>query len=156
MTLAYILHDAGWATAIIEHDGNRREMVASYLTDAVRRMLEAAVGLMRGTGTVRFGFTDEPGEHECVVTQIGPGEVNITVYWYKDWTPPGRDTGEVVFFCNCSAIQLCEAIFVTCKRLLDEHGEEGYKSKWLKDEFPTETFERLSCLLYPPPRPNTA
>jgi len=150
MTLSYVLDEAGWATATIEHNEQHREMRVSYLSDAVWRMLDAAIGLMHGAETVRFGFTDEAGEHECVVTRTGSGDVHIQVFWYKDWTPPGEDTGDAVFACDCSATQFCEAVFATCKRLLDEHGEEEYKERWVAHEFPTETFERLSRLLYPP------
>jgi hypothetical protein len=152
MTLSYILHEAGWATATIEHDGRHREMSVSYLSDAVWRMLDAAVGLKNGAQEVRFGFTDEPGEHECIVTQTGSGRVRIRVFWYQDWTPPGRDTGDEVFACDSSVLEVCQTVFACCKRLLDEHGEDGYKERWTAHEFPTETFERLSRLLYPPRR----
>jgi hypothetical protein len=156
MTLSYVLHEAGWATATIEHDGQHREMRVSYLSDAVWRMLDAAIGLANGGREVRFGFTDEPGEHECVVTRTGSDVVRIRVFWYKDWTPPGTNSGEEVFACDCSVTQFCERVFTCCKRLLEEHGEDGYKERWTAHEFPTETFERLSHLLYPPRRPAAA
>jgi len=113
-------------------------------------MLDAAIGLRNGGQEVRFGFTDEPGEHECIVTRTGADEVKIRVFWYKDWTPPGNDTGEEVFTCDCSVPKFCEVVFACCKRLLDEYGEDGYKERWTAHEFPTATFERLSRLLYPP------
>src|SRR4051812_48306980 len=121
MTLSYILHESGWATAAIAHDGKHREMRVSYLSDAVWRMLDAAIGLRNGAQEVRFGFTDEPGEHECVVTRNGSSGVQIRVYWYEDWTPPGRDTGDEVFACDSSVSEFCQTVFTCCKRLLDEH-----------------------------------
>jgi hypothetical protein len=97
-------------------------------------------------------FTDEPGEHECVVTRTGTDGVQIRVFWYQDWTPPGRDTGDEVFVCDATVSEFCQTVFACCKRLLDEHGEDGYKGRWIAHEFPIETFERLSRLLYPPRR----
>jgi len=125
-------------------------MRVSYLSDAVRRMLDAAVGLSNGAREVRFGFTDEPGEHECVVTRTSCAEVQVRVLWYKDWTPPGRNTGDEVFACDSTASEFCQTVFACCKRRLDEYGEDGYEERWTAHEFPTETFERLSRLLYPP------
>ena len=152
MTLSYVLHKAGWATATIEHGGIHREMRVSYLSDPVWKMLDAAIGLTNGAQEVRFGFTDEPGEHECIVTRAGSDGVKIRVFWHKDWTPPGRNTGDEVFACDSNVSEFCQTIFACCKRLLDEYGEEGYKERWVSHEFPTETFERLSHLLYPPGR----
>src|SRR5262245_1484197 len=153
MTLSYILHEAGWATATIEHDGRRRKMRVSYLSDAVWRMLDAAIGLANGGREVRFGFTDEPGEHECVVLCPKSDEVRIRIFWYKDWTPPGSDTGDEVFACDSTVSEFCQTVFACCKRLLDEHGEDGYKARWTAHEFPRETFERLSRLLHSPRHP---
>jgi hypothetical protein len=152
MTLSYNLQEAGWATATIEQGGKHRQMRVSYLSDAVLRMLDAAIGLANGAREVRFGFTDEPGEHECIVTRTGTEGVQIRVLWYKEWTPPGQETGDEVLICNSTVSEFCHTVFTCCKGLLDEHGEEGYKERWVSDEFPTETFERLSRLLYPPRR----
>jgi hypothetical protein len=156
MTLSYILHEAGWATATIEHDGRHREMRVSYLSDAVLNMLDAAIGLVNNGREVRFNFMDEPGEHECVVTRTGPDAVRIRVVWYKDWIGLSDEPGEEVFACDGGATQFCERVFACCKRLLDEHGEDGYKERWIEHEFPTETFEQLSRLLYPPRRTQAA
>jgi hypothetical protein len=150
MNLSYVLHEAGWATATIEHEGRHRVMRVSWMNDAVLRMINAAIGMKNGAQEVRFGFTDEPGEHECVVTQTEPGRIRVRLFWYEVWMPPGRDTGAEVFACETSRKEFCQTIFDCGKQLLDEHGEDGYKARWVAHEFPTEAFETLSRLLYPP------
>jgi hypothetical protein len=89
MTISYILEGAGWAKAVIEHDGRRREMRFSWMSDALSRLIDAAIQIAQGARETRFGFTDEPGEHVCVVTRNESDQVMIRVFWYKEWTPPG-------------------------------------------------------------------
>jgi len=150
MTLSYILDEHGWASATIGHQDQRREMRVSYCSDALLRLIEAAISLKEGAESARFGFTDEPGEHEGVVTTISPHHVRIRVFWYKQWTPPGPDTGDEVFSCDCAVLDFYNEVFRCCKQVLDEHGEEGYKERWIEHEFPSERFEHLSRLLFPP------
>src|SRR3982074_2841403 len=107
MTISYFLEGAGWARAVLEHEGQNREMRFSWCSDALSRMIDAATQIAQGAQEARFGFTDEPGEHECVVTRIGPDQVSIRAFWYKEWTPPGPDTGDQVFTCSCPAVDFC-------------------------------------------------
>jgi len=153
MMLTYILEGVGWAKAVIEYDGQRLEMRISWMSDALSRMLDVATQIAQGAQEARFGFTDEPGEHECVVCRTDADQVLIRVFWYKEWTPPGPDTGEQVFACTCLAAQFCAEVLRCGKQLLDEHGTEGYKELWCEHEFPDEKFENLSKILYPPRRP---
>lgn len=153
MTISYVLEGAGWATATIEHGGQRREMRFGWCSDALSRIINAAIQVAQGAREARFGFTDEPGEHECVVSRTGPDQVLIRAFWYREWTPPGPDTGEQVFSCSCTATHFCTEVFRCAKQLLDEHGTEGYKELWGEHEFPDEKFEYLSRLLYPPRKP---
>jgi hypothetical protein len=79
--------------------------------------------------------------------------VLIRAFWYKEWTPPGANTGDQVFECSCTAADFCAEVFRCVKQLLDEHGTEGYKELWVEHEFPDEKFENLSKLLHPPRKP---
>jgi len=150
MTTSYVLEGSGWARASIEHGGHRREMRFSWCSDALSRMIDAATRVAAGAPEARFGFTDEPGEHECAVTRNGPDQVLVRTFWYREWTPPGPDTGEQVFSCSCAASHFCAEVFRCAKQLLDDHGTEGYKELWVEHEFPDGKFENLSKLLYPP------
>lgn len=154
MTLSYILHEAGWATAAIEHDGRQREMRVSYLGDALLMMLERTILLLEGADSIRFGFADEPGGHEFVVTRGSTDSVHVQVFSYQ--RDGDDEIGNEVFACSSTTAEFCQQVFECCKRVLDEHGEEGYKERWYAHEFPTETFEHLSRMLFPPRRPALA
>ncbi len=149
MTLSYILDDAGWASATISHDGQRREMVASYLSDPVAEMADAAICLLQGADSVRFSFLDEPGEHRCYVTRVEGSDVQIRVLWLDDCMPALPDErGTDVFACRCSLARFCGEVLSCLQHLLAEHGIEGYKQRWIDSDFPSERFERLRALIY--------
>ena len=84
MTLSYSLSGTGWATATIAHEGQRRQMTVSYLSDALSEMTQAAICLLEGADTVRFAFNDEPGEHRVVITRSGETDVQIRVRWFTE------------------------------------------------------------------------
>jgi len=89
--------------------------------------------------------SSEPGNR-----RTGPSYLRIRVFWYQEWTPPGADTGDEVFACDCTVADFCGEVFRCCKQMLDEHGEEQYKERWVEHKFPEEKFELLSRLLFPP------
>src|SRR5262249_55059190 len=153
MTISCILEGAGWARATIEHEEQRREMRFSWCSDALSRMIDAATQIARGAQEARFGFTDEPGEHECVVTRTAADQVLIRAFWYKEWTPPGPDTGDKMFECSCTASHFCAEVFRCIKKWLDEQEPGGKKELWPKNDFPDENFDNLKIFLYPPRKP---
>jgi hypothetical protein len=156
MTLTYALEDAGWAKAEIEHRGESVKMRVSWLSDVLAELIEAAIDVMEGAESTRFPFPDEPGGHECVIHRSKGGDrVQLRVLWHREWWTPAGQTpapGEEVFACDCTAGEFSREVFRICKRLLDQYGEEGYKERWCMHEFPTERFEYLSRLLFPPQR----
>jgi len=150
MTLSYVLDGAGWAIATIAHEGQRLEMRVSRLHDTLRYMTEAAIGLKEGARSGRFCLADEPGYHECIVTQSRSSNARVRVLWGENWfAAPGepRITKEV-FVCSCSMVQFCLEAAACLQRLLDDHGLKRYKVGWGEHDFPLEKFERLHRLLF--------
>ena len=147
MTLSYILGQAGWATVTISHDTQRLEMNASYLSDSLPEMTQAAICLLEGADSVRFFFEDEPGEHRCIVCRTGDSEAKIRILWFDDCAGFPDERGSEVFFCTCSIARFCGEVLACLQRLLDEHGVDGYKQKWVEHDFPTERLERLRGLV---------
>jgi hypothetical protein len=149
MTLSYSLSGTGWATATIEHEGQRREMTVSYLSDALSEMTQAAICLLEGADAVRFAFDDEPGEHRVVVTRSGEADVQVRVLWFRElWANLPDERGELVFSGDCSTARFSGEVLCCLQYLLDEHGAEEYKRLWVSDDFPKEKFERLRGLVH--------
>jgi hypothetical protein len=148
MTLSYILGRAGWATVTISHDTHRLEMIASYLSDSLAEMTQSAICLLERADSVRFFFEDEPGEHRCIVTRTGDSQVKIRILWFDDCADFPDERGSEVFACTCTVARFCGEVLSCLQRLLDEHGVDGYKQKWVEHDFPMERFERLRGLVY--------
>ena len=125
-------------------------MVVSYMSDSLLQLVEAAICLFDGSTSVRISFDDEPGEHRCIVNRTG-SDIQIRILWFEEFQARlPDDRGHEVFGCASTASQFVAEVFSCCKRLLEEHGEVGYKERWVMHEFPTDRFEHLSRLLYPP------
>jgi hypothetical protein len=149
MTLSYLLDGTGWATATIAHDGQQCQMTVSYLSNSLSELTQAAICLLEGADSVRFAFDDEPGEHRCIVTRSAENEVQIRVLRFMElWSNLPDERGEQVFGCGCSLARFCGEVLSCLQRLLDEHGIEGYKQRWVIHDFPLERFERLQGLVH--------
>jgi hypothetical protein len=149
MTLSFVLDGAGWATATVTVDSRFREMTVSYLSDSLAEMTQAAVCLLEGADSVRFSFDDEPGEHGCIVTRIRESEAQVLVLWFEElWSDLPDERGLEVFICTCSVSRFCGEVLACLQRLLDKHGLDGYKERWVSHDFPSEKFERLRRLVY--------
>jgi hypothetical protein len=149
VNLTYVLHDAGWATAVIADGDRRREMVVSYLSDSLAEMTQSALTLLEGAETARFSFDDEPGEHRFVVTRSSPEFVDIRVLWFDDlWTGLPDERGSEVFVCSCSVARFAGEVLSCLQHLLSEHGLNGYKQKWVAHDFPSDIFDALQAKVH--------
>ena len=149
MTISYTLHNAGWATAEFSDAGQNRDMVASYLSDPLAEMAQAAICLLQDANSVKFSFDDEPGEHRCIVTKLPDAKVQIRVLWFEElWSGLPDERGKEVFSCCCSIAQFCGEVLSCLQSLLNEHGLEGYKQRWSNNDFPSDKFESLKKLVH--------
>jgi len=149
MTLTYHLDGAGWATATIANEGEHRDMTASYLSDSLLEMTQAAICLLEGADAVRFSFDDEPGEHRCIITRVSDADARIRVLWFDGlWSGLPDERGSEVFTCTTTTARFCGEVLSCLQRLLADHGLEGYKTLWVSHDFPSEKYERLRTLIY--------
>src|SRR5205085_4556315 len=111
MTLSYILHGAGWATATVADAGQQREMIVSYLSDSLSDMAQAAIRLLEGAESVRFSFDDEPGEHRCIITRTDRSNASARVLWFDElWSGFPDERGTEVFSCTSTVAQFCDEV----------------------------------------------
>ena len=153
MKLTYTLEETGWARAKIADGGQSLNMRVSYLSDVLSELIQAAIDMAEGNESSRCPFPDEPGGHMCFISRTGKDRILLRVMWHRDWWTPGGQkptAGEEVFTCACPSEEFSREVFKCCKGVLDQYGEEGYKERWCANGFPTEKFEYLSRLLFPP------
>lgn len=147
MKLSYKLTGAGWASSLVE-DGERRFEIGriSYLSDALKDLMKAAVGVLEGATRVWFLWHDEPGEHRWIIERSGDGLV-IRILWFDDaFKALPDEKGKEIFRFTCRVANFVGEVLACGQALLAEHGEEGYRDEW-RSEFPEEEFGRLEWLI---------
>ena len=157
MTFSYHLDGAGWATATIANEGQHRDMTASYLSDSLLEMTQAAICLLEGADAVRFSFDDE--------------RESIAALSHASVTP----TRKFVFFglmgfgqvCQMSAVRkfspapapqpvFVARCYLVCSVCLLSTDLKVTKKLWVLHDFPSEKFERLGTLVYEHRREKTS
>jgi hypothetical protein len=116
-------------------------MTASYLSDALGDFARAVRGLMRGMPEATFSFLDEPGEHRIVLKRDDE-TVCVTVYWFEE-DGANLQHGQVVLTAECSVGGLATMTINCLRKVLDTHGEIGYRERWQQHDFPTQEYRDL-------------
>ncbi|WP_284117341.1 hypothetical protein [Streptomyces fragilis] len=124
----------------------------SYCTDALADLVSAA-GLLYGERrTARFFFDAEPQELRWVVRAGEEGaadEVDVTVYQFPDVgvSPALPDAeGTVLWRSAHPRGGFAHAVLAAARRLLAEHGETGYRARWVLHPFPAGPLQDLRRL----------
>ena len=145
LRLSYILHEHGWAMASISDGVATVEMDVSFLSDALGDLARAARGILRGMPEATFSFQQEPGEHRFVVSRGGDGRVSVNVYRFPDTFSRSR-RGELVMTIECGLREFATECINCLRRVLDEHGEAGYRERWRNADFPLREYRDLLAL----------
>jgi hypothetical protein len=113
-------------------------------------LLTAANLLLKGAPDAKVIAMDEPGEHLIYLQSLDAKTVVIEIRWFKDRASRNMITEkefEVVFKCHDTILNFSTEIFNTANGILDKHGMEGYKEKWIEHDFPIDKYNRLKSLL---------
>ena len=146
MELSYKLTGSGWASAVVS-DGDRQFEIPriSYLSDALKDLVKAAIGLLEGATRVWFLWHDEPGEHRWIVNRISDDLV-IRILWFDDaFKALPDEKGKELFRFNCRLANFTGEVLACARSLLSEYGKEAYRDQW-RSKFPDEEFGRLERL----------
>jgi hypothetical protein len=80
---SYSLTGARWAKAVVSDGEHRATVTASYLTDALRDLLDAVAVVAKGDSESRCLWTEEPGEFRWIFRRAH-GDVEIEVIELKE------------------------------------------------------------------------
>jgi len=81
LKIDYRLVGSGWAECIVHADDRRCEVSASYLSDALGKLVLAGVGVLAGAHSVSVGFDEEPGEYRWAIVLTDNGvQVDISSF----------------------------------------------------------------------------
>jgi hypothetical protein len=150
LTVNYNLDNHGWAELHMCFGRERVSMTVSYLHDTFAELITAANLLLKGAPDAKVIAMDEPGEQLIHLHSNDALNLSIEVRWFKDWASWNMITEkefEVVFQCRETILNFSTEVFNNATRILEKHGVEGYKEKWIENDFPIDEYKRLKSLL---------
>jgi len=147
-SVTYNLTGSGWSECYIQIGEQSAHLSASYLSDAFGDLLNAVVGLMNGAKETTASFEEEPGEYRWRFRQMPPDKVNVRILKFDDiWAKRPDEQGKTILEAECRLRTFAGAVLSASQRVLQEHGLEGYKDKWIEHEFPLDLQQQLKRLL---------
>lgn len=128
---SYRLTGTGWSEARIANDKCSTVLTASYLSDALGDLLAAVCDLLDGAGATGCTWQEEPGEYRWSLARHGEYvAVRVQDLVLRE--------GAVVFDALVPLRDFATAIASGAELVLDEHGETGYRERWVEHPFPVE------------------
>jgi hypothetical protein len=146
MHLDYLLYDAGWAEGRVAANGDTIRMTASYLHHSLQELANAVLQLRAGATGASVVFMAEPGEHHLLFSRGEGEQVTAVVRWYADWASWGcqsPDEYETCLETTTTVTELTDQALHLLNTILQTFGPEGYREKWIEDDFPMEEFTQL-------------
>jgi hypothetical protein len=145
IVLNYSLTGSGWAQCEIQIGEEKVTVTASYLTDALKHLIEALIHVSTKSLTeARTSFDEEPGEYRWVLTSDDQGTVHVKILEFQGlWSNDADSLGKQIFSATCTATELLNAAHSMCNELLEKDGLAGYEKKWANASFPIELYRRL-------------
>ena len=138
INLTYKLAGTGWSECTVRDDSGSECMVtASYLSDALGKLVLSALAIGSGFSGASFAFDEEPGEYRWVIGQIDVNLVRINILSFPElWGGKPNDQGQLLFSTTCRPIVFAAEVLRVASELLEKHGEDGYLEQWVEHPFP--------------------
>ena len=84
LRIDFRLTGSGWAECTVHADGHECEVSASYLSDALGKLVLAGVAVLAGAQSVSVGFDEEPGEYRCAIVMTDNATVRVDVLEFQE------------------------------------------------------------------------
>jgi hypothetical protein len=116
------------------------------MEDGLGGMTKAAADLLERGREARVAWFDEPGEWRWLLSREAE-LVRLRMIRFREYGPSQPDDqGETEFEASCTPLRFATQVAGQMKRLLNEHGADGYQRNW-RASFPTRDFDRLLRLI---------
>jgi len=143
IAFTYRLVEAGWSEARLAFGDRWVELSASYLEDALGDLLSAVQSVRDGADHARASWAEEPGEFRWLFDRDG-GMVEVRVLWFDDQLDHlPDDAGDERIVGRVALDELVAAIAAGAREVLERHGEQGYRERWIEHPFPVAQLQRL-------------
>jgi len=144
LTIDYRLTGSGWARCTVRADGNEHELSASYVSDALGKLVLAAIAVLAGAHSISVGFDEEPGEYRWSIAYTGNDMVRVNILTFWDlWANQQDVDGTPLLSFTCTPLEFGKAVQKAAEAVLKEHGPAGYKERWARHDFPLRELDLL-------------
>ncbi|MGW2239745.1 hypothetical protein [Streptomyces sp. NPDC001759] len=148
LQFSWELSGSGWARCHIKDRSAERNDIVSYCTDALADLLHSVAGLYGPMPVQRFSFDLEPAEVRWVLRGRG-ADVDMAIYRFPDMSAsfdaPDRE-GKLVWSSAQPRDLLSHVVVEAAQAVLQIHGEDGYRTKWVQHSFPIAALQHLRWL----------
>jgi len=135
--LSYGLKDTvGWVVASFVIGECSARVTGSWIGAPLWSVAFAVVCLLRGAERATADFPEEPGDFEVRLTRQESGRLRVVVVWIDD-DAVRNHTAEVLLDAECGFEEFVNAVADGTEAVLDQWGEDGYRTRWGHDDFPT-------------------
>jgi hypothetical protein len=137
LTIDYRLAGSGWADCTIRADGRDCKLSASYLSDALGKLVLAAAAVLAGAHSVSVGFDVEPGEYRWSLVRADAGTMQVSILSFQDlWGNLPDAEGTLMLSVSCAPLDFGKAVREAAEAVLKKHGLADYNERWGHD-FPS-------------------
>jgi hypothetical protein len=137
LAIDYRLSGTGWAECTLSDESSSCELTASYLSDALHNLVTAATAVLCGFSQTTFRFDEEPGEYRWIISSPRINEIQIEIREFDQlWGDQPNESGRLLFQTVCLPETFARAVAKAAEKLLEKHGEVGYRDQWAEHPFP--------------------
>ncbi|WNR46892.1 hypothetical protein [Paenibacillus roseipurpureus] len=146
MRFEYELTGIGWADGSIEMNSSTVYFSTSYITDALNDMLKAINALIPevspySVSRVQFEWNEEPGGTVWTLSKIDNDSLRVQIISFENLRNKKQKVIELDE--TCSILEFTGAVVQALDLLLKQYGREGYKEKWVNNDFPMDRYLKL-------------
>lgn len=143
MDIVMNLEPHGWLDIFITPtSGERIEILASFLTDAIRDLVDKLIALKKGADDVEITIQTEPGEYRFWIKKQSASRVQFEVYEMSDnFSSEAVHEGRRLMSEEVTRVRLYKLMYRELKKMKDL-GLDEYKKRWSGD-FPLSGFTQI-------------
>lgn len=143
MDIVMNLEPHGWLDIFITPtSGERIEIPASFLTDAIRDLVDKLIALRKGADDVEITIQTEPGEYRFWTKKQSASRVQFEVYEMSDnFSSEAVHEGRRLMSEEVTMVRLYKLMYRELKKMKDL-GLDEYKKRWSGD-FPQSGFTQI-------------
>ena len=134
----------GWAKVDVRAGGAQVTITASYLSDPLTSVVEAAARLLSGSTQSTVSFEEEPGEYLWILRRMDESRVRLRILAFglerAHPTAPieslDGQTASVVLDVELETLEFATGVLQALRLIEGDYGLDGYEKEWVRYAFP--------------------